>query len=353
MKFRIFNDKVKVFPYLFIFVFLSTLMVLIRQTIGYRTPDEMYYMYDLYRDQLQNLPLSFSELFNGSILIKYYVTSYLFAVLFKLGELYIYIFNISLVSFALVVSYNTYVLNCSNKIKRLWFSMFLLPNVLFFSASILRDIHLFSFVILLLCYYKKGNSNLKVLCVLLLILLLRPELGLVISVSFVIAKIKNIFFRKVSVVAFLIISFVHMAYLNNDGWYLSRIMRSLTLTGSVGIWGFTDYNLSVPVLLLSNAVLFYFPYTDLFFISSLFGNALLLCGFVNVYFFYQLLKFNNIFEKDNEILNFSIINLILFIPISANETDSLAAIRHVLSVLPFMYSYLIINIGIECSECVQ
>lgn len=66
----------------------------------------------------------------------------------------------------------------------------------------------------------------------------------------------------------------------------------------------------------------------------------MLYGFVNLYIFYKIVKFGFSFCKNDRISNFAALNFILFLRVAANESSSLAAIRHAVSILPFIYMYL-------------
>lgn len=327
------------FVYAFIYIVLALVMLFIRQNIGAMTPDEIGYIGDIYRNRLQEINYSIFARFGTGLPFQYYVASVLFQFLYKHDELTIYFFNILIVSSALFVSYKAFWANSIRKCKYWWLLMFLMPNVLFFSVSVLRDIHIFALVVFLLSFYKDNPLSVKVFLVLLGIWLLRPELGFTVSVSLFIVSLKIKVLRKWAVLGYILISIGFMVYLSKESWYLYRIDRALSKYGSFGILGFTSQDVFLPFLLLSNMVLFFFPFTSEFYVTSLFGNILIFYGLANLYIFYKIKKCGFSFCKNDKISNFVALNIILFLPIAANESNASAAVRHGICILPFIYMY--------------
>jgi len=327
------------FVYVFIYITLSLSMLFIRQSIGYMTPDEIGFIGDIYRSRTQEVSLSIFTRTGNDLPFQYYFSSALFQFLYKHGEFAIYFFNIFIVSFALFVSYKTFWAHSLRKCKHWWLLMFLMPNVLFFSVSVLRDIHIFALVVLLLSFYKDNPLSLKFIIVLLAIWLLRPELGFTISVSLLIVSFKSKHLRKWAVLGYILVAVGFMVYLNNVGWYLDRISRTMFEHGRYGIMGFTSQDIFLPFLLLSNMVLFFFPFTDKFFLTSLFGNILIFYGLVSIYIYSKIIKCGFTFNKHDRISDFAAMNIILFLPLAAHESGASAAVRHVIWVMPFIYMY--------------
>jgi hypothetical protein len=221
--------------------------------------------------------------------------------------------------------------------------MFLMPNVLFFSVSILRDIHLFVLVVFLLVAYKRKSLSVMTAFILLIIWFLRPELGFSISVALFVSGLRQPRMRNCAVLLYLLIAFGFMTYLALDSnYYAYRWARLLVIKDSFGILNFTDIDVFFPYYLLSNIVLFYVPLVGEFFWSTRFGNFMLIyCGFNILIILKIVVKYGFSFNRNDRLSNFAVISLITFIPIAAHETDANAALRHAIYTLPFLYLYII------------
>jgi len=243
-------------------------------------PDEIFYLNDMNLQRAVGVNRSLFGDASEALSIKYFVVLALFQYIYAHGELLIYFFNIVLVAVALFVSYREFASHEKKACGLLWGLMFLMPTVLFFSASILRDIHLFILVVFLLVAFKKKPVSLMSALILLLIWLLRPELGFSVSAAFLISRLKLPRMRNRAVLLYLVIAFAFMTYLAlGSDYYAFRWDRALVKNYSFGILNFTDVDLFFPYYLLSNVALFYFPLVGDFFWSTRFGNLMLIyCG---------------------------------------------------------------------------
>ena len=306
-------------------------------------PDEIFFLNEMNFQKTSGL---ISSLFKGSIdtmALKYAIVGALFEYMYAYSELLIYFFNIVLVSVALNVSFRAFASH-EKVICGLWWGlMFLMPNVVFFSVSILRDIHVFTLVVFLLVVYKKKPVSVMTACVLSIIWLLRPELGFSTSVALFISCLKSPLMKKSAVLLYLLAAFGLMTYLVlGSDFYVYRWERAFVRNFSFGILGFTDFNVFFPYYLLSNFVLFYFPLVTDFFWSTRFGNLMLIyCGVNLIIFCKIVVQYGFSFTRADRLSNFSILCLITYIPILVNETDAVAALRHAIYTLPFFYLYLI------------
>lgn len=327
---------------IFGYIICSFIMILYRKKIGYKTPDEINFYFNNYIDRATNLSFSLINVNSDGLNFKYYVTSKIFQTLINYGENFIYFFHITLVSLAFFYSYKVLIIKHKIINPFIWTLLFFLPNVIFFSASILRDIQIFSCVVLLLSFVKdSGFISLKTITVFALIFLLRPELAIIIALSYTIICIKNIKLKKYALYLTLIISFSILFYLGYcTDFFEMKFERSFFRNLSVGIYGFNPKDINLLLLFLSNILLFYIPITSDFFIHSKLGNLMMLTMLINFYFFMKIIfiyKFK--FTWNDQLVNFCSLNLILFIPIMANETDYSAAVRHVIYILPFLFFY--------------
>jgi len=324
--------------YTLLYVVFAFLMLFFRDITNYKTPDEIYFLYNMLSLDSNNILIN---IFSGNkgLQLKYYITIKFVRFLYQYGEIAIYIFNISLVSISLFLSSRCFNFKKNSLCDKSWLMLFFMPNVLFFSVSILRDIFLFSLVVLLLfCFTKMYNY--WVFFIVFMIFVMRPELGLSITVAFAIVKIELPSFRNIAVIGYLFISFVFMMYLYlYSDFYLGRMERIL-VNNNIGIMNFCDMNMFFPYYLASNVALYLFPLTDMFFVNSKFGNLLIIGCLINFYIILSILfRYKFSYNKNDKISDFSMLALVTYIPIAANETDSLSAIRHVIYILPFLYMY--------------
>jgi len=337
------NVRINAVFFMLIYVVLALIMLFVRQKTGYMMPDEIFYLNDMNLQRADGINISLLDSTSEGISVKYFVVTALFQYIYAHGELLIYFFNIVLVSVALFVSYSDFARHQKIACGLWWGLMFLMPTVLFFSVSILRDIYLFILVVFLLVAYKKKPVSVMTALILLIIWLLRPEFGLSISVALFISCLKRPTMRKRAVVLYLLVAFGFMAYLAlGSDFYADRWGRALVRNDSFGIFEFTDVDAFFPYYLLSNIVLFYFPLIGEFFWTTRFGNLMLIyCG-VNFFIFFKIIvRYGFSFTRNDRLSNFAVLNIITFIPIAANETDASAALRHALYTLPFLYLYII------------
>ena len=325
------------------YVVMALAMLLIRQRIGYMTPDEINFSNDNYRNAVEGVNFSLWGGSGGGLALKYYAMSVFFQFLYRFGTLAIYFFNIMIVAAALFVSYNALVRDEPKVCGRWWLLMFMMPNVLYYSASILRDIQLFALVLFLLALYKRKAFGVMFLLVLGMIWILRPELGLTVSVAWLISIMGRPWMKRYAVLGYLIAAFGFMAYLALAGnYYTNFFSRGLAKHGGIGILNFTDANIHLPYFLLSNIALFYFPIVNEFFLTSSFGNMMVFCGLVNLYILCQVFfRYGLSFSRNDRMADFALLAFITFIPVLANESDASSAVRHSIYTLPFLYLYFI------------
>lgn len=327
--------------FIFLYIMCALIVLFLRQRSGYLTPDEVNFYHNNYVARSSGVNFNLFET-SESLDFKYYITSFLFQKLLGYGSSFVYYFNITIVAIAFYFSYKTFVLRLKIIERKLFCSMFFLPSVLFFSVSILRDIIVFALIILILTLFAGSNKiNLSLLFMVFLVFLLRPEMGFILFSSFLFLFIKTKKYRKIAIICFVVAGFSLMAYLTlYTSYYDDKIYRAFFRDNLIGILGFSPDEIFLPKIFISNILFFYSPLFDDFFIKSRLGNLMALSSAFYVYLWIEILfkiKFR-IFSKNN-VMNCCAINLILFLPVMANETDALAAARHVVYVLPFLFLY--------------
>jgi len=320
-----------------VFVLAAILMMVARVGTGYKTPDEVWYL-----QTLTWTPHGITLLGGtGNIALKYVVVRALFQWLHSYGEIAIYCFHIALVAVAIFVSYRPPFV-ATRMSRYWWFAMFMMPNVLFFTNSVLRDIQLFALVIFLLVLWTKRAARIQLMLCLILLSLLRPELGMTVTASMVIVSIRRQRLRKFAAAAWLLAAVGFMFYLHFGlGWYTERIWRHFAQgRETFGILGFEEEDPNTALLLASNALLFYFPLSSRFFLTSLFGNLLIIPAVVNLFMWGRILVKHGIsFCRQDHLANLCMLNILLYLPVAAHEVDYNSAIRHSCFMLPFLYLY--------------
>ena len=310
------------------FLVFGALITSYRIRSNYMTPDELKFA------EGQLLERSYSEGValhgtGGVISFKYIVTTYLLGGLFK-GDLRLcYLINAALVVWVMLRSYRILVKKAGILNDIGWAVLFVLPNIAFYSSSLLRDIHVFVGVYLLLAYYQERDAKGMFVswCV---VAVLRPEVGFVLLLAGVLAG------RGVRLIVSVGLCYVLVYGLFFDQ-FLEHYMHTQSSQDTLGIWEFPYLPESFPYAVLSNIALFWFPFlatdipgtmAEVYRIESLILIGVIMVGIVR----FSLDRFCN-----ERLYRFCLIVLFLFFPIASMEHNAGGAIRHVLSLLPALW----------------
>jgi hypothetical protein len=307
------------------FLILSALIASYRMRSNYMTPDEIKFA------EGELLERSYSEGISlhgdgGAINLKYIVTTYLLRHLFKGDLLLCYLVNAALVVWVMLRSYRVLVKDAGVLMEVGWAILFVLPNVVFYPSSLLRDIHVFVCVYLLLTYYQERSPK-GMFVSWAAVAILRPEVGAVLLVAGVLAR------RSVKLIVAAGLCYV-LAYGLLFDYFLDHYMHTQRSNDTLGIWEFSYLPGNFPRAVLSNIVLFWFPFLS----SEVPGRmaevyrieSWVLLGVLAV----GVARFSYDRFCDERLYRFCIIALFLFFPIASMEHNGGGAIRHMLSLLP-------------------
>jgi hypothetical protein len=325
-----------------LYVVSALIMLRFRQQTGYMTPDETNFYYNNYVYRTPDITFRLGGV-SGQLHIKYLISSVIFQFFIKLGGInLIYYFNIFVVAIAFYLSYNAFVINRKIVKPTTWVLLFMLPNILFFSVSVLRDIYAFALVVCLLVLYKTDlKRKMVTYFILLSIFAIRPELGITVTMAYFLSGLKKRSFKRNIIFLYLFFSMLFLVYLGaHTNYYQDRFFRSVYQFREFGILGFNRPDVPIPLYLISNVFLFYFPVTSEYFFRTRFGNLMLITAVINFVIFFKIFfRYGFSLNSKDKLANFAALNLILFIPITAHESDSSAAVRHVIYMLPFVFIY--------------
>lgn len=311
-----------------VFLVLSSLIASYRIRSNYMTPDEIKFAEGelLERSYSDGVALHGD---GGAISLKYIVTTYLLGHLFK-GDLRLgYLVNAALVVWVMLRSYRTLVQEAGILKDVGWAILFVLPNVAFYSSSLLRDIHVFAGVYLLLTYYQERDAK-GMFVSWGVVAILRPEVGLVLLIAGVLAG------RGIRLIVTVGLCYV-LAYGLLFDQFLEHYMHTQRWQDTLGIWEFPYLPESFPYAVLSNIVLFWFPFlatdipgkmAELYRIESWVLVGVLAVGVVRF-------SFDRFCSE--KLYRLCIIALFLFFPIASMEHNGGGAIRHMLSLLPALW----------------
>ncbi len=324
------THSVLAFKYQAIIAFLvcTSLIASYRLKSDYRTPDEITFADGVLLERSYSDGTSL--LGDGSTInLKYILTTFVLKHVFKGDLLLAYLANSALVVWVMLRSYRILVEDAAVLKDINWAIMFLLPNIAFYSTSLLRDIHVFVGVYLLLTYYQERNTK-GLLASWLVVALLRPEVGFILLLAGVLAR------RSVRLIMTVGLCYV-LAYWLLFDHFLEHYMHALRSYNTLGIWEFSHVPENSSCAVLTNIVLFWFPFvmseipgrmTEVYRIESWLLVSVIVMGVV---------RFSRSRFRNEQLYCFCIVTLYLYFPIASMEYNAYAAIRHMLSLLPVLW----------------
>jgi len=328
--------KLKIYKkQIYALIIFSTLALLyiIRTTIGYYTPDEILF----FSGKL------FNEEQYSNAALKYKVISKYFEYIYNQGAYFLLLINSILVS---IVYSSFYKFQLKYHILKKNYQVvffFVMPTVLFYSVSYLRDIYLYLLVIMLMIYMYE-EKKLKVVIIIFIMYFLRPELSIIFLVAIILNTVKINFFIVFTFMTLGIIVFLKIDYLYDFYYNYSFLFEKRSL--GLGLLQLSPIRENAIFAVLSNLVLFHMPYWVIFIQEtySMFDLFFLLDSIIMSVIFLNLIYGFSIqrYKKDS-FYRFLILVLLLSSIYAFIQSTPSTASRHKLFFIPFLITASLYN----------
>lgn len=309
----------------------------------YLTPDEIAYVGFSLIDRAEMYGISFNSI-NEAMGLRYLVASYYFKWIDNVGGRYlIFVANALVLISVLFIFWRDSRQELSVDPVKFFAILFLLPSVLFFSLTALRDIYIYAIAIFMLNRVGRYSNGFDFLItgVMLIFFLISPFNALLSSIAFFLCKVRfNT--ARVLIIVYYVLFFALMLtpYIYRDV-KLSGLMEQILYFGemkylSPGVLGNLFSNNAT--IIFANLSLVLMPYLLLdnvvglldwaFFIQSVFMLALMP-------FFIRKVFQVRVFIFADVRFRYSIFCMLLIYPIFFREKDASTMIRHSMVLFPY------------------
>lgn len=221
-------------------------------------------------------------------------------------------------------------------------SIFLIPSLLFYSTTYLRDFVIVAFLFYIITFLKDFQSKnlFKVLILISLVFLLRPQMGLVIILAIIIAKYLPKINPHIPSIFILIITSLVIVNIDSLRESFKDYYYTLNLNDSISLFEFEIYdvsNLELYCTIFFNWILFWFGLN----LESQTNDYYLLIFMIEAFiygilFFLSFFMYKNYKYKKSFVYRFCFLILLSSIFFSIFEAEWASVYRHKLFFIPVL-----------------